>query len=301
MQLYDELRSHFHIPDAYRQWAQYRNLLSEYLAGEADNLPTLAILGAGACNDIDLLHIRQFFSEITLIDYDSAAMEEAVKRYGLKQDACVSLLPAGLTGIGEAAYEKFCLSMQSYAGSMKDKVTVQEFDIYAISVLQTLICSSGKRPLENKQYDYIWCVGVHSQLNAMFSYIYRVFWENLRVMGRLTAVPEGDGPEDSAFMTYLRELNTVQIRQFNEDILRAAQKRAYIGCEIGRCNAYYEGIHPAAENRAFAYLVEGARQGILDIRKKGVKIDESVICWPFYPENRVYYDMLFQRITMSDK
>lgn len=301
MQLYDELRSHFHIPDAYRQWKPYRDLLSEYLAGEADNLPTLAILGAGACNDIDIGYIRQFFSQITLLDYDHAAMEEAVERYGLTRDTHVSLLPSGLTGIDETAYEKFCISMQSYAGSIKDKVTVQEFDIYAISILQSLICDSGRRPLENKQYDYIWCIGVHSQLNGMFSYIYRVFWENLFVMGRLTAVPEGDGPEESAFMAYVRELNTVQIEQLNKDIMNAAQKKAFIGCELGRCNSYYEGIHPVAENRDFDYLVEGARQGILDIRKRGVRIDESVICWPFYPENRVYYDMLLQRITVSEK
>lgn len=299
MQLYEELRSHFYIPDAYRHWKRYRDLLSAYLSAEADNGSTLAILGAGACNDIDLSYIRQYFSEITLIDYDDKAMKEAVKRYRLEQDLRVELCPAGLTGIGESGYVQFCTAMQQFAGAVKDGVPVQALDAFAISALRSVAGQGGSCPLEGKKYDCIWCVGVHSQLHVMFSYIYRVFWENLYAMGKLFCVPEGDGPEDSAFTAYLQEFYTEQIRQLHEDILKAAGKKVFIGCELGRTNAYYDGMHRAAQNVIGQSPVCGAYQGILDIRSRNLSVEEGVLCWPFYPENAVYYDMLIQKIEIG--
>lgn len=299
MQLYDEIRSHFHIPDAYRYWKPYRDLLSDYLVHEPGKLSTLAILGAGACNDIDLYRIRSGFSEITLIDYDYKAMQEAVRRYGLEKDAHVLLQPASLTGIGDEQYEQFCDALQGYARKIKDSVSIQEFDAFAISVLQSFVYENAVSPLSDVQYDYVWCVGVHSQLNAMFSYIYRVFWENLYAMHLLNAIPKGDGPEDSAFMAYLRELNTSQIKGLHDDIFKAVRRKAFIGCEVGRTDAYYSGMYSAALEEA--EMIEGAYQGIMDIRSRDLRVDESIVCWPFYPENQVYFDMLLQKIHINVK
>jgi len=46
--------------------------------------PTLCVLGAGNCNDLDLKHLVQVFAEVHLVDIDPSALEAAVRRQGVE-------------------------------------------------------------------------------------------------------------------------------------------------------------------------------------------------------------------------
>ena len=70
MGIYEQMKKNFIMADAYEDWSAYRNTLTDYLIGLADgeeiplnitrhmyeeiSLPTLAIIGAGRLNDLDL-------------------------------------------------------------------------------------------------------------------------------------------------------------------------------------------------------------------------------------------------------
>ena len=77
MHLYEQIKSHFIIPDAYSDWSDYRNHLTRMIIEstnqvslplsfhqgmtDRDLLPTLLILGAGACNDLNLADLSPHF------------------------------------------------------------------------------------------------------------------------------------------------------------------------------------------------------------------------------------------------
>ena len=81
MSVYDELLKTQTIPHAYENWAEYRRELTEYLTGVTDAGSTLAVFGAGSCNDLDLCMLREHFSQITLIDCQKESMFAALDTY----------------------------------------------------------------------------------------------------------------------------------------------------------------------------------------------------------------------------
>ena len=84
MSLYEDLLQKQFLPHAYEDWAEYRNAISNYLIASTAADSTLAIFGAGCCNDWDLSLLARHFSSITLIDNNLPAMKQALKRYQLE-------------------------------------------------------------------------------------------------------------------------------------------------------------------------------------------------------------------------
>ena len=68
--------------DLWDDYAEHRRNVMELLADAADQPRPrrLCALGAGNCNDLDLLHLLRGYDEIHLVDVDSAAVETAVAR-----------------------------------------------------------------------------------------------------------------------------------------------------------------------------------------------------------------------------
>ncbi len=297
MSLYDEIKSHFTLPNAYTDWKNYRNTLTDYLIAQTDQislplsfhpgikqtelLPTLAILGAGACNDLDLRRLSSHFSKITLLDYDSGSMQQALNTYHLEHTNTVECLPVSLNGITDSDYRDFCENLQFFLREEKSHVTAAAFEAFALSLVDTCYQKSRQVaiPLAPASYDYIWCFGVHSQLQAMFSYIYHVFEVNLgNTIFKDTGVPS------EAFSNRLKEENNYFIPLFHNTLLASARKAIFLGLE-----------HKRLER---ADVIEGASQAIRDIRSRNLKLTEGVILWPFYPAGSLSYEMLIQKITL---
>ena len=197
MHLYEQIKSHFIIPDAYSDWSDYRNHLTRMIIestnqvslplsfhpGMTDNdlLPTLLILGAGACNDLNLADLSPHFSHITLLDEDCDAMQHALLQYDLTEDSHITCECTSLTGITEQDYMEFCDELSYFLAEHNDDITPMSFCRHAVSLVkQTLSNITYTNILEQASYDHVCCFGVHSQLLAMYSYIFHAFDVNLR-------------------------------------------------------------------------------------------------------------------------
>lgn len=81
MSVYANLKEKFILPNAYDDWRDFRTQLTDtMIRHKACEANSLAIMGAGRCNDIDLERLWPDFQKITLIDIDTDSMEEGVKR-----------------------------------------------------------------------------------------------------------------------------------------------------------------------------------------------------------------------------
>lgn len=326
MSLYDDIKAHFLLPDAHNDWRSYRNTLTEYLIAETDEvslplsfplnekademLPTLAIIGAGACNDLDLHRLCTHFSKITLIDCDEAALQTALTTYQLHNHSHIELIPASLTQITDSDYRTFCECLQSFLQFHQTAFSFDEFEEYALALLDKLYSNARRIRTsaclypnsQNRQettilapasYDYVWCFGVHSQLQAMFSYIYHAFIVNLQ-NGLFPNIEFSE----NIFAKRLKEENNQLIPVLNDQILASAKKAVYIGCEQQCLSELPSSVCKRnPEDAINLTAVEGAYQSIQDIRKRNLNLTESVILWPFHPAGNVFYEMLIQKIT----
>ena len=291
MGLYQELKSHFYLQNAYKDWENYRNTLTNYLIQEVDQieiplsslesmteeaLPTLAILGAGACNDIDLRKLEPYFSKITLIDNDFKALQQALNTYQLDNNCTFELCHRSINGIMEENYQNFCEELQFFLRESEKPITANSFTDFAISLLDTYYgeADSCRLELGLNSYDYIWCFGVHSQLQSMFSYIFHTFSMHLN-----QGILQGDECDEIVFSNRLKLENQRFIAPFHDMLLKATKKTLFIGNEQGS--------------------IEGAYQAIIDIQNRNLDLTEGVVMWPFHPTQNISYEMLVQKIKRS--
>ena len=66
--LYDQLISLSHLPNAYEEWTEYRSALTAFIISSTIGGGTALIVGAGESNDLDLARLAVHFSSITLLD-----------------------------------------------------------------------------------------------------------------------------------------------------------------------------------------------------------------------------------------
>jgi len=309
--LYEEIKQHFYIPTAFEDWADYRNTLTDNLIKETEHFllplcfspdikpeemqPTLLIIGAGACNDLDLARILPHFSGITLFDNDQKAVEAAISHYHLEHNDKITLCIDSLNGLTDKDYQFFCEQLSEYLRLQQSNgiaITQKGFDHTACFLL-TQILETHKHdtiPFSKKAYDFVWCFGVHSQLMAMFSYIYHVFIVNL-----LNRYPDFTTAGKPVFEDLLRRENDRFIPIFHDALLQCARQKVFIGLEACR-------ELPAAHNHLSSQIdktpIEGACQGITDLRGRNLNRTETFAFWPFRPADNLYYQMLIETITL---
>ncbi|MBR1866568.1 MAG: hypothetical protein IJ801_08685 [Lachnospiraceae bacterium] len=292
MNLYDEIKSHFILPDAFEDWKDYRNILTDYLIAQTDSislplsfcpgmqpsdlLPTLAVLGAGACNDLNLERLCPHFSRITLIDNQTASMETALRTYHLEQSPVIECVTASLNGLEDTDYQDFCEALQYFVRGEQQTLTPERFEAFALSRIGSK--PNRQVPLAPASYDYIWCFGVHSQLQAMYSYIYHVFEVNLR-----HTLFQNTEWNSHVFYDRLKEENRIWIPHFHDALLASANKAVFLGLEQRRLGT--EGA------------IEGAWQGIEDIRHRKLSYTEHTAIWPFCPARSLSYEMRMFHIS----
>lgn len=300
MALYETIKKNFILPDAYDDWKDYRNTITNYIIRETNQvsvplsfranmdetslLPTLAIVGAGACNDMDLTALVSNFSKITLIDYDAKAMETALETYDLVNSPHIECKTISLNGFTDSHYEEFCRLLQEYVQCNLDHLTPEIFENYAIMLIHNYLeqIKDYEIPLPVKTYDYVCCFGVHSQLQVMFSYIYHAFEVNLR------EITFSDAPDFNArFTKCLQEENERFIPLFHDALFDCTKQAVFLGLEQARTNN--------------EEAIEGAYQAIQDIRKRSLPTEESYLVWPFLPLEDIYYEMSIMKITVPDQ
>lgn len=271
MSIYDELLKTQTIPHAYENWAEYRRELTDYVLSVTEPGSTLAVFGAGSCNDLDLAALRGHFSGITLIDREKENMFAALDTYHLKKDEVITLKEADFLGITPAEYREYAddiLRMIQVDGRNTDMNEVAE---YAILRMKDLYQKAVERPLDfgKKVYDYVLAAGVHSQINNMFAWLWQVYLEAV-------------GKQETTVFEFVKQKNEEVIPRFQDAFYACAKKGAVLACEkkrIGRDGG-----------------IQGACQALQDAVRRQEKgqclIEESIsLRWPFDPAQDIIYQM----------
>jgi len=324
MSVFQSIKNEFRIPGAFESWDSYRKSLTDIVIGvekypeegyqkeryqkerypdigdrvkrqseevypkendpEKKRAGSIAILGAGPCNDIDLGRISQRFKSIDLFDVDADGLREAVRRYGLERITDVNVKVVSLTGITEAATESFFNRLYMYLVENGRTVTEEDFINRSISELRLLeekLYKSVKdfsEILPKGKYDLIVAAGLHSQLWSILSYSWHVLAGNVseQILGGRPIDPE-------PFHDHIKELDDAFVSVLNEAILESAKQRVVLASE-------YDPQNP----------VEGAWQCIKDVRERytseSIGLRETTLRWPFFSEQKKEYTMLVQDI-----
>ena len=99
--LAEQCRRNRQTQGAWECFADHRGQVTALLtsAAKARHRPSLCLLGAGNCNDVDLAELLSCYDRIHLVDWDAAALVDGVQRQGLAGH-CSLILMGGVDLLG---------------------------------------------------------------------------------------------------------------------------------------------------------------------------------------------------------
>ncbi len=176
--LYDDLLSLQKIPNAYKDWTEYRNRLTDFIVEQTDPHTAACIVGAGACNDFDLRRLNSHFDRLMLLDRDIDVIREGTKSQGIyipEED----LLRADLLGISEDVYRSIADHMLSSIREQQRRTVPDAKAVERLFLREMDAAFMNRQPdklLEQSGIaDYVICCGVHSQLLTVFPQMASVY------------------------------------------------------------------------------------------------------------------------------
>ncbi len=291
MGIYNQLKDKFIMKDAYKDWENYRKALTDLILTNSDmdlsfnksrdlnETKSIAIIGAGRCNDIDLARLADIFDEITLIDIDTAALEECIslQEKNVKEKIKKEIL--SINGLYENDIEAFCDELLSYvrkAGRKLNKKLYEEFlDEMLDDLNKKIVTGLDFLPerFSNKSYDVMVCNGVYSQLLSMYSFFIRSVSKSVSDELKVDV-----SDIDKTIEIKLSKINAGSIPAINKVLIDTAKKMIFFG------NEFSDNLK-----------VEGAGECIDDIRKNYTQ-EEIILKWDFNLKEKIFYDILIQII-----
>ena len=154
------------ISGAEERWSQYRMEITDYIQKECQRDGRLLILGAGACDDIDLKKLLDNKREIWLADINHETLEAAVNKIKKKQPeavSCLHIVETDLVCIAEQDYEEYVKALQQGM-----KAIHQWWEDYSkrfqesYGFLRDIRNAMRQEGIE--RIDSAVCLGLHSQL-----------------------------------------------------------------------------------------------------------------------------------------
>ncbi len=276
MGIYRQVKDKFIMKNAYADWENFRGALTDLVLSYSGT--RIAIIGAGRCNDIDILRLLESGRELTLIDTDSEAMSEALFRVPqYRNNGAARKVTASLNGISEDRVSVFCENLLTFIqGSRNLTADALSRGIDAeLDMLERHLVKNAVE-LENvllpRGFDIVLCNGVCSQMFSMVAYFLQSVAYSL-----LNTVPQAGEAVKNA-EGRIGRMNTAVIPH----IIRAAIKSARCAVVFGNENI---------PNRP----VEGAAQCINFLRENYTP-REQTLTWPFNPAEHITYDMLIQTV-----
>lgn len=208
--------------NAFGEWRAYREQLAKILIRGMPEGSSLAIYGAGPCNDIDLACLAEHFSQITLLDMDEASMDKALVRYGLIGSERIRTQTFDFVGISAKDYEKLGRSMDR----VLDQTSAGEEQTAAVMmrpVIEAFYAELESGVFRAPRYDAVLAAGLHSQLNQTAVSM----WRGLRQMRGLNTDPLHD-----PVCALMYEKTLPIIARFNQLLFYSARHKAFIAYEL---------------------------------------------------------------------
>ena len=271
MNLYDQLLGLQVIEDAYLEWRTYRKQLTDFIIQEAKGNESIAILGAGRCNDIDLKRILAYFNEVTLVDKDKKAMEVGICKH--------EIVNLNHIGMSEEDYRVYAYILIKEVRKLGMNTNVHELAKVALKALEWLEEKVEKINIDLGRacYETTVVVGVHSQLLSMLEWIWHIILQTIK-------------QDESCVRAQIIRMNEKYIRRFNDLLIGATKKRMIIGCEkerIGRSGS-----------------IQGAVQSMDDLNRRMrcgeiSLLNETQLEWEFNKKQGIVYLVDCQSIEVK--
>lgn len=289
MGIYNQLKDKFIMKDAYKDWENYRKALTDLILNISDmdlsfnksrdlnETKSIAIIGAGRCNDIDLLRLAEIFDEITLIDIDATALEECISFQEKNVKEKINKEVFSINGLYENEMEAFCDELLNFVRKAGRELNEKLYEKFLDEMLEGLNKKivAGLDMLQerfsNKSYDVVVCNGVYSQLLSMYSFFIRSVSQS--VSDELKIDVSGI---NRSIEIKLSKINTMSVSAINKALIAVAKKMILFGNEFPKKSR-----------------VEGAAECIDDIRKNYMP-DEIMLKWDFNLKENIFYNMLIQ-------
>ena len=153
------------IPGAEIRWREYRKAVTNYIAEEIQTGETVAIIGAGACDDIEIGTLLAQGAEIWLADIDTEAMKSVMLRMSDQNHVWAERLHWIETDLMQLSdserrdYEDACIGCAALETwwNRRDQQWEQGLNIYK-DIYKVM------REQAIRQFDHVICLGVNSQL-----------------------------------------------------------------------------------------------------------------------------------------
>ncbi len=259
--IYQQIMDLYGVEDSYERWESYRNRLTDYLINNIDKDKSVAILGVGEANDIDLNKIHEYVKKLTLVDIDIDSVHAGLKKYGLENSNKISIVTTDFVGISKKDYIDAIEIIRSDIVKMQSMFSVNETGPKYLRKMEDIFEKVNRHEIDLgiDEHDYVIAVGVHSQLFDRLPWIWEIMLNVVKKSG--LSFPDINNK-------LMEQLNTF-IPKFDDAILGCAKEKAFIGIET-RVNLF--GPTP-----------QGALQANEDIKRK-VESKNRVIyrdTWPY--------------------
>lgn len=274
--VYDQLLELQKNKRAWLDWQEYREKLTNWVISSCEEGNSIGIIGAGPCNDFNLISLSDYFSKIVLMDVRREEMEHGVDKQlsGLEEEERILrrkklvIEEKDFLGISSEEYRGFSQGLSNMVNVYGRGVDMKDLEELALDYMEQsyedALSYVKKQEFLKEKVDYLVVCGVHSQMNAMFPWIYEAF---LQALGR-----HSEGVHKRA-----RTFNNVFVPAFHDALFRSAKKGLLFGLEQQRM-----GLEGG---------IEGAYQGIIDLKARGIIKPNNQILWPFDLNQQIIYCM----------
>lgn len=282
-QFYYDLQNSRLSESAFEEWSAYRRQVTDFLLSNSKQENTLAIFGAGRCNDIDLKRLSEQFSEITLVDINKASMQAAIREYGLAGCAGIKTAVRDFVGIADQDYINYIASILGSCETGCVYPDSDKTDFPALFQLDRMYEKARGHSLNlgNKQYDCSLTLNVHSQLNDMAEWIRAEIADR----GRLS-------PAEHLLLTRRIAVETERlIKKFNDAVFAATKELVFIGYETGLEGHISKEIEGAIQTRDDLKAREKNGQ-IRSVRK-------TPLIWPYHKKGGTVFSVQLESFTLQ--
>ena len=188
-EIFQNIMKSYSIKEAYENWAEYREGITSYLIKYIEPGKTVALLGIGEANDIDLRSLYMHTGNLTLVDKNVDGMKNALKKYNLEDAPNIKLVQKDFVGITDEDYKEIVNICWQDLKKMKNMFSPMVTAPKVIKKMDRLYekVNSHDVDLGIDPHEYVVAIGVVSQLNGIIEHIWQIFMQATKKTGNQIA------------------------------------------------------------------------------------------------------------------
>ena len=287
-QFNNDVNNSGNLQSKYKQWANYRQKIDEFISKSIKNKNSIIVLGAGECNDIDLHFLTSTFGKVTLSDVDAKSIDEGIARQKLNENQIskINIVQADYTGLGKVGF------FHELSNMAKEKASCRKICEYINEIIINIntddILSEHK-----KSYDVVLVCPIYTQL------AYTQMEVLLKILYQYNIYPMDDLNKILTAMHY--SMPNI-IANYNKMLLSLAKDDGKIIALVDILeitdNKIGEIIAANIEDNNFIeeFLLENyseiSKMGLDDLKKRINTIEESYEIWSFDESKQYLVQMM---------